>query len=217
MALSAALLAISHGARAQRAHVEDPTFRKLVPERRSGAVLGASGGLAFSGASGTPNDAKLLADAAAYSESPLLVGWSSSYFVMGALADWISFGPMFTIAGAESPSWKSTAVGGGVRVEIYPLVSLVPALADLGAFAHLGVGTAELQAKGPYPASDGAQSLFGFGVHHEWRLGRLLGGHGALGPMLEYDAIRSTSTERHWLTMGLRLVWYGGHVARDDG
>jgi hypothetical protein len=214
IALSAALLATAHRAGAQD---QDPTFRKVVPERRNGVVLGASGGLAFSGASGTPNDAKLLNDPGSYSESPILVGWSSSYFLMGALADWISFGPMLTIAGADTPSWKSTAVGGGVRVEIYPLVSFVPALADFGAFAHLGVGTAELQAKGPYPASDGAQSLFGAGVQHEWRLGRLLGGHAAAGPMVEYDAIRSTSTERHWLTMGLRLVWYGGHVALDDG
>jgi hypothetical protein len=209
IALSGALLAMSPHAQAQES---DPTFRKVVPERRNGLVLGASGGVAVSGASGTPNDAKLLDDPAAYSESPLLLGWSSSYFLMGALADWISFGPMFTVAGAESPSWKSTGVGGGVRVEIFPLVTLMPAFADLAAYAHLGVGSAEVRAKGPYPASEGTQSLFGIGVHHEWRLGGLLGGHAAAGPMLEYDAIRSTSSERHWLTTGFRLVWYGGHV-----
>jgi len=212
ISLAAALVALSASARAD----EDPTFRKVVPERRNGVVLGASGGLALSGASGTPNDAKLLDDPASYSESPLMVGWSSSYFLMGALSDWVSFGPMLTIAGAESSSWKSTAIGGGVRLEVYPFVAWVPRLADLGVFAHLGVGTAELQAKGPYPVSEGAQSLFGAGLHHEWRLGRLLGGHAAAGPVLEYDAVRSTSTERHWLTMGLRVVWYGGHVALDE-
>jgi hypothetical protein len=52
-------------------------------------------------------------------------------------------------------------------------------------------------------------------LHHEFRLTRLLGGHAAAGPFVEYDAIWSESAERHWLTAGLRVVWYSGGVLAD--
>jgi hypothetical protein len=122
---------------------------------------------------------------------------------------------MFTIATFESPAWKSTGWGAGFRAELFPLLRLVPALADTAVYTQLGIGTTELQAKGPYPSADGTQSFFGVGVHHEWRLGRFLGGHAAAGPHVELDTIRTTNVERHWLTMGLRVIWYGGRVALD--
>jgi hypothetical protein len=103
----------------------------------------------------------------------------------------------------------------GFRGEFFPLVKLVPELADTAAYAQLGFGTTELRAKGNYPTADGAQSFIGLGIHHEWRLGRLLGGHASAGPYVEYDAIYSPSAERHWATAGLRVVWYGGGVALD--
>ena len=197
--------------------VEDPTYRPVRPERRNGVVLGASGGIAFAGASGTPNSARFFDNPDYYSETPLLVGYSTSYFLMGALSDYVSFGPMVSIATFESASWKSTGYGIGFRGEVFPFVKLFPALADTAAFAQVGLGHVDLRAKGPYPTSDGTQSFFGGGLQHEWRLGRLLGGHAAAGPQVAYDAIRSASSERHWLTVGLRVVWYGGSVALDAG
>lgn len=193
----------------------DATLRSVRPERRNGVVLGATGGFALAGASGYPSSPKLQGDADFYSSSPLLAGYAMSYFLMGALSDNVSFGPTVTIATFESPAWKSTGWGMGFRGEVFPFVRLAPALADLAFFAQLGFGTTELRAKGPYPTADGAQSFFGGGVHHEWRLGRLLGGHGAAGPYVEYDAIRAAAVERHWLTAGLRVVWYGGRVELD--
>src|SRR5690349_18639814 len=80
----------------------DPSQRPVVSDRRNGVVLGASVGVGFAGASGTPNNAALQHDPAFYSESPLLVGWSTSWFLMGALTDWLSFGPMLSIATFES-------------------------------------------------------------------------------------------------------------------
>ena len=194
---------------------EDPTSRSVQPERRNGITLGASGGIAFAGASGYPNSAKLLGNPDFYSSSPLLVGWSSSYFLMGAFNDYVSFGPMFTIATFESEQWKSTGWGAGFRGEVFPLVKLLPPLADLAIYGQLGFGLTELRAKGPYPSADGAQSFLGIGLHHEWRLTRLLGGHAAIGPYIEYDAIRSTTAERHWATAGIRVAWYAGAVKLD--
>lgn len=220
--LSAALVAFGVAPQARAQESEDPTFRKDVPERRSGVVLGASAGVGFAGSSGYPNNARLLGDPDYYSSSPLLVGWSTSYFLMGALTDYLSFGPLVNIATFESEQWKSTGWALGFRGEVFPLVSIAKRagmdfLADTSAYAQLGFGTTELRAKGPYPTADGSQSFLGLGVHQELRLFRMLGGHAAAGPHLEYDLIRAESAERHWLTVGLRVAWYGGTVALDRG
>lgn len=199
---------------------EDPSQRPVLLERRNGLVVGASAGVGFAGSSGYPNNAKLQNDPSAYSESPLLVGWSTSYFLQGALTDYLSFGPLLNIATFESEKWKSTGFGVGFRGDVYPLVSLakkwnVDFLADTGAYAQFGFGTTELRAKGPYPTAEGTQSFLGLGLHQELRLAKMLGGHAAAGPHVEYDVIRSEHTERHWLTVGLRLAWYGGTVQLD--
>jgi hypothetical protein len=193
---------------------DDPARAAVHPERRNGAVLGISGGGALAGSSGYPDEAKI-GHGEYYTSSPLLGGWSSSYFVMGAFTDYLSFGPSVTIATFESDKWKSTGFGVGFRGEVFPLVRLVPALADLAVYSQLGVGSTELRPKGPYPSSSGTQSFLGIGVHHEWRLGRWLGGHAAAGPYIEYDSIRATNVERHWASIGLRVVWYGGGVKLD--
>ena len=193
----------------------DPSMRSFVPERRNGAVLGVSGGIALAGSSGYPNNVRLIGNPDYFSSSPLLVGWSSSAFLLGALNDYFSFGPLFNIAQFESAAWKSTGFALGFRAEVFPLVHLVPMLADTALYGQLGFGTTELRAKGPYPTADGSQSFVGLGLHHEIRLGRFLGGHGAAGPHIEYDVIRSDSVERHWFTAGLRVVWYGGRVQLD--
>lgn len=211
---AASLLLVSSSAAAAETS-QDPTTAPVVHERRAGLTLGVSGGVGFAGASGYPRSAVLLNDPAYRSASPLLVGWSTSYFLMGALTDYLSFGPALTIATFDTAEWKSTGWGIGFRGEVFPLVELVPALADLAIYGEAGLGTAAVRAKGPYPTSDGTQTFLGIGLHHEWRVGRLLGGHGAAGPYVEYDAIRSQTTERRWLSVGLRVVWYGGGVKLD--
>jgi hypothetical protein len=219
MCLLAAVTAATTEARAELdtrpPSADDPVLRPVAPERRNGLTFGASGGVAFAGASGYPNSARFFGNPAYHSSSPLLVGWSSSYFVMAAFNDYVSFGPMFTIATFESDQWKSTGWGAGFRAEVFPLVKAMPLLADAAIYTQLGFGITELRAKGPYPTAEGSQSFLGIGIHHEWRLGRLLGGHASAGPYVEYDAIRSTSAERHWATTGLRIVWYGGGVKLD--
>src|SRR4051812_46608087 len=39
---------------------EDPTLRKTVAERRAGVVIGVTPGIAFAGASGYPNNSRLV-------------------------------------------------------------------------------------------------------------------------------------------------------------
>ncbi len=205
----------SRGSFAQSSAPESGNTQAALPERRAGVVLGASGGFALGGASGYPNDERFYGDPDAYSSSPLLAGSSSSFFLLGALSDYVTFGPTFRVSRFDSPRWRSTGVGGGFRAEVFPLLRTVPALADLSIYGHAGLGRVELQAKGAYPAAEGMQSLLTIGLHHEWRLGKLLGGHGSLGPYVEYTSVFSRTAEQHWASAGLRLVFYGGRVELD--
>ncbi len=151
-------------------------------ERRDGLVLGGAAGLGFAGASGYPRDATLLGNRDYYSESPLLVGYHFTGFAGLALTDWLNIGGTASVANFESEKWKSSGFGIGLRAEVFPLLHVVPTLADLAVYGQLGVGVTELRAKGNYPTSDGAQSFFGAGVHYEWRFADFLGAHTAAGP-----------------------------------
>lgn len=187
---------------------KDPTLRPVVHERRAGIVFGASVGAGFAGASGYPNGARFINDPNYYSESPLLVGWAASGFVMGALTDYLNLGPVLSVAEFDSAKWKSTGFGVGFRGELFPLIKIVPSLADLAVYGQIGFGETELRAKGPYPTADGSSSYFSGGFHYEWSFARFLGAHTTAGPFVEYSAIRSDSAERHWLSIGFRIALY---------
>lgn len=190
-------------------------MRTVVSERRNGVVLGFSHGLSFMGSSGYTNSPRLIGNADYYSSTPLMIGQATSIFLMGAFTDYVSFGPMISWANFENDAWRSTGFGVGFRVEAFPLLRILPALADTSVYSQLGIGSTQLRAKGNYPDADGTQSFIGVGVHHEFRLARLTAGHLALGPQVEYDVITAPSIERHWLTVGLRVAWYGGTVTAD--
>ena len=194
------------------AHAEDAPPPKDVPaERRSGLVIGITGGLSLSGASGYPNDVQKIDKAQYYSSSPLLVGATNGLLVMGALSDAFSFGFMFTGNSAKNDRWESTATGIGFRLEAFPLYSVAPALRDLGFFGQFGVGVAKLAAQGGnFPAAEGVQSFVSAGAFYEWNVVKFWGGHLALGPSLEGALMTSRPIEHHYGTLGLRVVFYGG-------
>jgi hypothetical protein len=181
------------------------------PSRRSGIVIGTSLGVGLAGASGYPNDSTKVDDPQYYAASGFMTGGGGSVFVMGALADYVSFGFWFGLQRYGNGDWSSTGGGGGFRVEAFPLFYAVPALKDLGVLTQLGIGKATLDPKrGDYPGAEGLQSFVGAGAFYEWSLFKMLGGHFAGGPSLEYDAIFSRSIDRHGALLGARLVFYGG-------
>src|SRR5579863_363301 len=102
------------------AEAGDPVFRPLVHERRGGLVLGVAPGIGFAGSSGYPNDPSLIGRSDYYSSSPLLVGSTASYFLMGALTDYVSFGPMLNLAHFSDSKWTSDGFGIGFRLEFFP-------------------------------------------------------------------------------------------------
>ena len=178
---------------------------------RSGLVVGLSFGGGVVGASGYPNEQSKIGDPADYSASGWMLGSSGSLFVMGALTDYLSFGFFYTHASSSNRDWRSSGDGGGLRVEAFPLVGVLPCLSGLGAFGQFGLGSGHLTSTTPgLPNSQGTQSFIGAGVLHEWSFGHVLGGHFGVGPALEYDAIWSRPFERHGLLASARLVFYGG-------
>ena len=144
--------------------------------------------------------------------------WAGTYgslFVMGALSDYLSFGFLFGHGALQNPDWRSNGDGGGLRIEAFPLVGLVPRCRARRArrVRHRHRRPHLVQA----PASRGHRDAVvpaGRASSTSGRFGSLFGGHFGVGPSLEYDAIWSQPFERHGLVASARLVFYGGHVGR---
>jgi hypothetical protein len=181
---------------------------------RSGVVMGFTFGAGLVGASGYPNDSSKIGDPNYYSASGWMLGTGESLFLMGALTDYLSFGFWYAHANASNGNWRSSGDGGGLRVEVFPLVGILPRLHGLGVLAQFGLGAGNLTAKAPGPLqAEGTQSFATAGVFHEWSFGHFLGGHFAAGPSLEYSAIWSLPFERHGLVATARLAFYGGRTS----
>jgi hypothetical protein len=162
---------------------------------RRGIVIGFDFGASVGSAAGYPNNATEIGDPDYYSASGLAFGTYGSLFVMGALSDYLSVGFWYGHRSLRNADWRSGGDGGGLRLEGFPLVELVPKLSGLGLLAQFGIGSA---------------SFGGAGIFHEWSFGHVLGGHMAAGPSLEYDAIWTRPFEQHGLVATVRLVFYGG-------
>jgi hypothetical protein len=178
---------------------------------RTGIVLGASLGVGIGSAAGYPNDSTKIGDPAYYSSGGTMVGPTETLLLMGALADYLSFGFWFNHATAAAGDFRSNGDAGGLRVEVFPLVRLYPRLNGLGTFAQFGIGQGKLTSSAPgVQTAEGTQSFIGVGAFYEWPFGHLIGGHFAVGPSLEYDAMWSQPFGREGLVASARLVFYGG-------
>ncbi len=180
--------------------------------RRSGVALGFTYGASIGSSSGYPNDSALIGDPNDYSASGVMGGAGGNFFLMGALSDYMNFGFWFGTTTLANANWRSTGGGGGFRVEVFPLFALGRGFRDLGVFGQFGIGSTALEHKSTGITSNGLESFLGAGVFYEFWLFRALGGHFALGPSLEYDAVVTEPMERHGALLGARFLWYGGTV-----
>ena len=192
--------------------VNQPSPDVAAPARlRSGLVVGLSLGGAVGGSSGYPNASSDIDNPAFYSASGFMAGSNGTLFVMGALTDYLSFGFWAGSTMYRNGDWRASAAGGGLRVEAFPFIGISPVLGGLGVLGNFGVGGGHLQSTNPLrPEASGTQSYLGGGVFWEFPFGHLFGGHFAVGPNLEYDAMFSRPFESHGLVASLRIVFYGG-------
>jgi len=205
--VTSAALAISTSARADAPN-PDATPKQ---ERRSGLVVGVTPLLSSGTAAGYPNQAAQIGDPKYYAAGGVMGGGGVNAYVMAALADVFNFGLYFGYTLIANGDWRSEGIGGGFRLEAFPLYSLVPRLKDLGLFAQFGIGSANLEAtRGFYPGSDGVQSYVTAGVFYEFTIARLKHGHLTLAPSLEYDYVGARSIDRHTAGLGLRVTFYSG-------
>ncbi len=81
----------------------------------------------------------------------------------------------------------------GCRADAFRWSISFPTLASTSAYLQAGFRNRRTPGEGPCPATvaDGSQSFLGGGLHHEFRAFRMLGGHAAFVPYVEYDAIFS--------------------------
>ena len=86
---------------------DDPVFRRVDAERRAGVALGFSLGAGFAGASGYPNDVKLIGNPDYYNQTSLLVGPATTIFLMGAFSDYVSVGPMVNFGTFQNKTYKT--------------------------------------------------------------------------------------------------------------
>jgi hypothetical protein len=178
---------------------------------RNGIVLGLTVGAGIAGASGYPNDVTKIGDPTYYSASGAMFGASETVLVMGAISDYLNVGFWYSHAPYKNGDWHSSGDGGGLRLEVFPLIALYPRLAGLGLFSSFGIGGGNLVSSVPgRDEAKGTQSFLAAGAFYEWSFAKFLGGHFAFGPGAEFDEIWSLPFERHGVVATARLVFYGG-------
>ncbi|HEY1954692.1 MAG TPA: hypothetical protein VGH28_03755 [Polyangiaceae bacterium] len=193
-----------------RADVKNPDTSPK-QERRSGLVVGAAGLFTAGTAAGYPNQAAQIGDPNFYGAGGVMAGGGVNAFVMAALADVFNFGLWFGYSVVANADWSSTGIGGGFRLEAFPLWSVHPRLRDLGFFAQFGIGEANLEAqRGFYPGSDGVQSYVTLGAFYEFTFARMKHGHFTLAPSVQWDYVFARSIDRHTAGLGLRVAFYSG-------
>jgi hypothetical protein len=211
--LGVPLLVLLSSARALADRSAPDAPAQSAPIERRGLAVGITGGFSMGTAEGYPNDVNFIGDRTYYGAGGFQVGEALGGHVLGVFAKELSFGVFGTQGWAVSTSgkWDSFGAGAGFRLEVFPFVSLVQKLANLGFSAMFGLGTARLSAReGSYPGAAGAQSLVGVGVFHEWPALRLGHTHFDVGPAVELHVIPTQPMDRATVFVGLRVTFYSG-------
>jgi|GEM_PF-3947879 len=186
---------------------QDPVYRNYETgdRRRDGVLVFLHGGFSLGHVAGYPTDVKTLNQPGFRSATPLLGGYTWGVGIGGSLADTVNVGVFFQRHEYSSPSWNAHTSGGGLRVDLFPFVHAVPALADVGFAGSFGVGStyAKVKKAGDYPDAAGTQSFIGVAAFWEHRLGPL-----GLGPELRVDYVPSTYADGLSASLSLRISGY---------
>jgi hypothetical protein len=174
--------------------------------RRSGFLLGLSGGLALASASGYPNDVAKIDLPEFEASTGLGVSSGGTLWIGGALADWMNIA-----VGFQGGSFKGNGLdaSGGtlhMRVEAFPLFYRGGPWQDVGLSFTAGTGGLGLERDGESVAEGEGTSAVGIGTFFEpfrfWQV--------STGPDISYTHQFSRSLNAHQLVVGWRLAFYGG-------
>ncbi len=197
------------GLLAGQAHADDNDWDggyKVVATRRSGFMIGISGGFALGNAYGYPNELAKLNNADYERNTKFGIGGANRLWFGGALTDWFVFG-----MGLDSVSLKhanADAKGSAFvfHVEGYPLFYRGGPFRDLSVFGDFGAGGMKISGGTREAANGGLMSVVGVGAAYEpvrfWRF--------TFGPAVEYLQTWSQSMNVHTALVEARLTFVGG-------
>jgi hypothetical protein len=177
----------------------------LKSERRSGFMVGTSGGFGFGRAQGYPNEIDKINRGAYSSNTKLGLGTGGAFWVGIAFNDYLSFG---LGAGGLGLTGNDREASGGAflfHLDAYPLVDVDRSLRDLGLFGHFGTGPLEIRG-GEEAADGGLMAYVEGGMVYEC----LRAWHFGLGPSVSVLHMWSESATLTSALVGGRLAFYSG-------
>ena len=198
MKLRATLPALALASLSSLAHAEDPPGRNWV------FLADAQGSLAF--ASGYPNDIQKIGDPLALTTTGASGGGGGTFAALASLHPRVAFGLFGSYGVALNGTYRSSAAGGGLRVELLPFSE--GWLAPLGLHGSFGVGTATAERRdGVGDTAGTTQSLVAVGAFRDMPLATFESSRLTWGPTAGYSVVFSRDFARHSADLGLRLTW----------
>lgn len=183
----------------------DRAWETAPHEHRGGFAMGLSIGGGVGAANGFPNDAKKIGRAAYYTESGLGFTSASSFWLGGALADWLTFGIGVGYSMILNGETRSTTPLMQFHTDVYPLYMFGGPLRDLGAVFEVGLGFPQtIDIETEEVLIDGTSSFVMAGAVWEgikaWKL--------RFGPMVAGHYMWSETLRRPALILGFRGTLY---------
>jgi hypothetical protein len=206
-ALAACFTVLGLSPREAQAATEDGAPFAAPPSvRRSGFVLGLSGGLSLGSANGYPNDVAEIGLPEFEVGTGLGVNSGNALWIGGSLADWFNVAVGFQRVSFKGNGLDATGGNLHIRLEAFPLFYRGGAWQDLGLTFSAGTGNVTVERDGESVAEGEGASAVGFGAFFEpirfWQL--------STGPDIIYTHQFSRSMSAHLFVVGWRLAFYGG-------
>jgi hypothetical protein len=175
-------------------------------ERRSDVVLGASLGALLGTSLAYPNEVEKIDNPVYEVDTGVGAGYAYGFWLGGALKDWFVFGVGGMGLDFGGPDARASGGGAFLHVEAYPLYGLGGGYRDLAFYFDFGAGSLDVDGDKPEDGTGGFTSMIGAGSAYElWRFGSF-----AIGPNASYAHVWSQTSSSHFMTLGLRAVFYGG-------
>lgn len=174
-------------------------------ERRDGFTIGLVQHMGLTSVRGYPNELAAIGDPAREASTGAQFGQSGSWWLGGALRDWLTVGVGLASATTFDDQPQGVISAFVLHLEGFPGFSLGGAYRDLGVFLDVGTGFGAVLQGGDAVAEGGSLAYFGGGVFYEpfrfW--------HFSTGPSLTYSHQFSDTLSAHAVGLGWRFVFYG--------
>ncbi|MCC6528331.1 MAG: hypothetical protein IT373_37145 [Polyangiaceae bacterium] len=176
--------------------------------RRADFMVGLHVGVGLGAALGYPNDALKIDRPEFETNTGASGGGAGTFWIGGALADWLSFGVSISGARILGGGYQTSSGSVGFHTEVFPAFSLGELGEDFGAYVDAGIALLQTVPTGqdsPVIESGGA-ARFGLGGFYEglrvWQL--------SMGPYVGADLVWSPTCVRPIAVVGWRTALYSG-------